>query len=86
MHTRPQKIKISRSGPSLKRKAKALGVKANVLSVLMYHNAIDNRMEMEVHVPKDLKKLPDFNKLVCIRPFIFHGRTRIMTFSGPKSH
>jgi hypothetical protein len=73
MHTRPQKIKISRSGPSLKRKAKALGEKANVLSVLMYHNAIDNRMEMEVHVPKDLKKLPDFNKLVCIRPFIFHG-------------
>ncbi|KAH6653519.1 hypothetical protein BKA67DRAFT_322978 [Truncatella angustata] len=64
MHTRPQKIKMSRSGPSLKRKAKALGEKANVLSVLMYHNAIDNRMEMEVHVPKDLKKLPDFNKLV----------------------
>ncbi|KAH6653496.1 hypothetical protein BKA67DRAFT_692649 [Truncatella angustata] len=64
MHTRPQRIKISRSGPSLKRKAKALGEKANVLSVLMYHNAIDNRMEIEVHVPKDLKKLPDFNKLV----------------------
>lgn len=66
MHTKQQKIKLCRSGPSLLRKTLALGEKADVFSLAVYYNATYDRMEVMVHLPEG-ERLPDLNRLVRSR-------------------
>lgn len=80
MHTRQQKIKLCRSGPSLLRKTLALGEKANVFSLAVYHNATYNRLEAVVHLPEG-EKIPDVNRLVRNRKLLYCLGTLVLSIA-----
>ncbi|KAH6645709.1 hypothetical protein BKA67DRAFT_541873 [Truncatella angustata] len=62
MHNKKQKVKIRRSGDSVRRKVLILGKKCNIFSIVMYWNPTHRRMETAVHIPPG-QKLPDLNKI-----------------------